>query len=71
MIEYEQVGAWLRNERKSQKIKQKDFAEHTGYSVTHLIHIEMGQDIPSFTMAENLANALGYKLVVGFEKMAE
>ena len=68
--DYTKIGDWVRDERKAQRIRQSDFETITGYSAAHISHIENGHDIPSITMATNMLNALGYRLVFGVERIS-
>lgn len=69
--DYEKVGEWIREERKRQKRSQVDIADNVGYTTTHICRIEKGLCVPTWFCAQDILNTLGYRMVLGVEKIED
>lgn len=68
ILDYSEIGQWLKRERRKQKLTQLDVAAYSGYSGAYISRIEKGIDLPRLQVTEDLLNALGYRLILGVEK---
>lgn len=66
-----QIGECIRELRHKHHISQAELAEYSGYSSVYICRVEKGNDTPSIRAAENILNALGYRIVIGVEKIDE
>ena len=57
-----QLGYNVRKFRKAKKMSQEKLADITGYTTSHICHIENAVGIPSFEALTKIADALGVSL---------
>lgn len=67
ICDYTDIGKWIRKERRRQNLTQYDLAEISGYTSAFISRVETGTAQPTVTTAEDIINALGYKIVLGIE----
>ena len=61
-IEYRKLGKRLKDKRKKQGLTQEKLAEYVNLSVSHLSHIENGNEKTSLQTIVNIANILNISL---------
>ena len=61
-IDYRKLGKRLKQQRKEQGLTQEKLAEYVNLSVSHLSHIENGNEKTSLQTIVNLANILNISL---------
>ena len=61
-IDYRKLGKRLKEERKKQGVTQEKLAEYVNLSVSHLSHIENGNEKTSLQTIVNIANVLNVSL---------
>jgi len=57
-VDYKSVGANIRKHRKRLGLKQEEFAEKLGLSVSYIGAIERGEKLPKLPVFINIANVL-------------
>ena len=61
-IDYRKLGKRLKEQRKKQGVTQEKLAEYVNLSVSHLSHIENGNEKTSLQTIVNIANVLNVSL---------
>ncbi|MCD6180759.1 MAG: helix-turn-helix transcriptional regulator [Candidatus Cloacimonetes bacterium] len=64
MIETKELGALLKNRRKTLNIHQKDLSEISGVALHTVSDIESGKGNPTLTVMNKLCDVLGLELLV-------
>lgn len=68
---YTEIQEMIVNERKKQKITQKELARITGLSQSNISNIENGSTRPTIDSLQKIAEAFGRKLHISFEESEE
>lgn len=71
VTKYENIGKVIKDIRNMQKMSQMELALRAGYTNAYISRVERGLEIPRITGAEDILNAMGYKMSILIEIMEE
>lgn len=71
VTKYENIGKIIKDIRDTQKMSQMELALRAGYTNAYISRVELGYIIPRINGAEDILNAMGYKMSILIEPMEE